>query len=90
MPARTKSNAPSSKLAAGLYHVVYTAGGMGMGHWLAYHELDADQAARLYSQLKRQGRTVWVETAEGVHVPMKGTMRPMRPLYASWSRCVVR
>lgn len=72
-----------------MHHVLYLTGGLGLPHYLAYHVLSPAQAATLYSQLKRQGRTVWVETADGAHVPMKGTKVSPRPGYAKFARCQV-
>jgi hypothetical protein len=73
-----------------MHHVLYLTGGMGIPHYLAYHELEPVAAARLYSQLRRQGRTVWIETADGAHVPMKGSKRSPAKHYARFARCVVR
>lgn len=69
-----------------LYQVCYTAGSDGQ-HYIALRVgLTLAQAERFMRSLKRQGRTTWVETAEGAHVPVKGAKRDASKHYAHWPR----
>ncbi len=83
-PGAHTLDAQSSKL-----RVLYLTGGMGLPHYIAYHELERGQAERLYRKVKSQGRTVWMETTTGEHHAMPGSKKSPAKHYERFARCIV-
>ena len=66
-----------------MYRVGYI-GGSGLNADRELHPSEfatLERATKVMNAYKRRGRTAWVETADGTHVPVKGAMAAPKP---SW------